>query len=189
MRFHRKSLLTLALIALFALVAGPNYGNAQSKDSPEISRLLNEAQSYSMQADRDATELDSFTRSDISWKTHAQVLESIRGHINNMGKLLQQMQDIKSEGSPWQQDAIERIEPLLRLMADHLTTTIEYGNEHPNLVHMMKFQNYVHANAEFAAQTHQLISDIVAYDQAQARALRLQQKLEIPSSSTPESNE
>lgn len=187
MRFQRTSLLTLALVALFALVAGPMHVYAQTNDSPEISHLLNEARYYSMQADRDATELESYTRSKVSWHTHAQTLESIKNHVNNMGKLLQQMQDIKSEGSPWQQNAIDQIDPMLRQMADHLTTTIEYGNDHPNLVHMMKFQNYVQAMATFAADTHQLISDVVAYDQARAKAQMLEQKLEIPSSSTPES--
>jgi hypothetical protein len=188
MRFHRTSLLTFALTALFALVAGPLYANAQTKDSPEISRLLNEAQSYSVQAHMDATELESYTHSNLSWHTHAQVLNSIRGHINNMGQLLQQMQDIKSEGSPWQQDAIDRIDPVLRQMADHLTTTIEYGNEHPNQVHMMKFQNYVRACAEFASQTHTLISDLVAFDQAQSKAQMLKQKLELPASDSPETD-
>ncbi len=187
MRFHRTSLLTLALIALFALVAGPSYASAQTKDSPEISRLLNEAKSYAVQADRDATELQSFTNSRLTWETHADQLELIKGHVNNMGQLLRQMQDIKSEGSPWQQDAIDRIEPLLRQMADQLTATIEHGNEYPNRVHMMKFKNYVRACAELASQTSRLISDIVAYDQAQSKAQMLEQKLELPPSGTPES--
>jgi len=185
MRFQRISLLALALIALVALVASPSYANAQTKDSAEISRLLNESKSYAIQANTDAAELESYTNSNLSWKTHAQALERIRGHVNNMGKLLQQMHDRKSEGSPWQQDAINRIDPLLRQMADQLTATIEHGNEYPNRVHMMKFKNYVRACAEMASQTERLISDIVAYDKAQAKAQMLEQKLELPPSGSP----
>ena len=187
MRFQRTSLLTLALIALIALVAGPSIANAQTKDSAEISRLLNEARSYAIQANTDAAELESYANSTISWRTHAQTLESIRGHVNNMGKLLQQMHDMKSEGSPWQQDAINRIDPLLRQMADQLTATIEHGNEYPNRVHMMKFKNYVRACADLANQTERLITDIVTYDKAQAKAQMLEQKLELPPSGSPES--
>jgi hypothetical protein len=178
--------LTLALIALFALVAGPSYASAQANDSPQISRLLKEAKSSAIQANREAVELESYTNSNLSWKTHAQALERIRGHVNDMGKLLRQMEDAKSEGSPWQQDAINRIDPLLRQMADQLTATIQHGNEHPNRIHMMKFKNYVSACAGFASQTERLISDIVAYDQAQAKVQMLEQKLELPPSSSPE---
>ncbi|MGC8550048.1 MAG: hypothetical protein ACP5M4_10150 [Acidobacteriaceae bacterium] len=181
------SLLTLALIALFALMAGPAIANAQTKDSAEISRLLNEAKSYAVQANTDAAELESYTNSNLDWKTHAQAIERIRGHVNNMGKLLQQMHDIKSEGTPWQKDAINSIDPLLRQMADHLTAAIKHGNEYPNRVHMMKFKNYVRACASLANQTERLISDIVAYDKAQAKARMLEQKLELPPSGSPES--
>jgi hypothetical protein len=187
MRFQRISLLTLALIALLALVAGPSIANAQTKDSAQISRLLDEARSYAIQANNDAAELESYTNSNLAWKTHAESLERIRGHVNNMGKLLQQMHDIKSEGSPWQQDAINRIDPLLRQMADQLTATIEHGNEYPNRIHMMKFKNYVRACADLANQTERLISDIVTYDKAQAKAQMLEQKLELPPSGSPES--
>lgn len=186
MRFHR-SFLTLALIALFALVAGPSYANAQNKDSAHISRLLNEARSYAIQLDNDAAELESYSNSNLNWHSHATQLNLMREHVNNLGKLHQQMQELQSQGSPWQQDAINRVDPLLRQMADQLTTTIEHGNQYPNRIHMMKYKNYTHACADLAARTSRLISDIVAYDRAQSRARMLEQDLELPASGTPQS--
>lgn len=181
MRFHH-SFLTLALIALFALVAGPSYANAQNRDSAEISHLLNQAKSHAVQLDSDAAELESYSNSRLNWHTHANQLELMRAHVNNLGKLLDQMHSMRSEGSPWQQDAIDRIDPLLRMMADQLTVTIEHGNKNPNTIHMMKYRNYTHACADLASRTARLISDIVAYDKAQSRAQMLEQDLELPAS-------
>jgi len=178
----RRSFLTLALTALFVLVAGPSFANAQNQDSAAISKLLHEARTYAVQADSDSAELESFTNSKLTWQTHAHQIEIIRDHINNLGRVVKEMQDIKGQGSPWQQDAIDRIDPLLRLMADQLTSTIEYGNKYPNRIHMMQYRNYVRSGAELAAQTSRLISDIVSYDRAESRAHMLEQKLELPPS-------
>jgi len=35
-----------------------------------------------------------------------------------------EMSRIREEGSPWQQDAIDQLGPVLKGMADHLTATI-----------------------------------------------------------------
>ncbi len=185
MRFHRTSLLTLALTALFVLVAGPSYATAQTNpDSAQITQLLKQAKSYATQAESDAAELDSYSGSSLQWHTHAQQLEKIRSHVNNLGKLHQQMIDMRHEGSPWQQEAIDRIDPLLRQMADQLTATIEHGNENVNRIHMMKYKNYARATHELATQTARLISDVVAYEKAKSRAEALEQQLELPASST-----
>lgn len=180
MRFHR-SFLTLAVTALFILVAGPSYATAQNKDSAQISKLLNEARSYAVQTDNDYAQLESFTNNTrLKWQSHAIQIDSIRSHINNLGKVVKQMDDIKSQGSPWQQAAIERINPLLSLMAHDLTKTIEYGNEHPNRIQTMPYKDYVRSGAELASHTSRLVSDLVAYGKAESRAQRLEQKLELP---------
>lgn len=186
MRFHR-SLLTLALTVLFALVAGPSYANAQNKDSAEISHLLSQADFHAAQLDNDAEQLASYSNSNMDWQSHAHQLEIMRGHVNNLGKLLAEMHSMRTEGSPWQQDAINRIDPLLRQMAHQLTVTIDHGSRYPNRIHMIKYKNYTHACADYAARTSRLISDLVAYDLAQSRARMLEQDLELPASATPQS--
>lgn len=186
MRFHH-SFLTLALIALFALVAGPIYVNAQNRDSAEISRLLAQAREHAVQLDDDATELESYASSDLSWETHAEQLERMRAEVNSLGKLLRQMQDVQTQGSPWQQDAIDRIDPLLRQMAHQLTLTIDHGSRDPNQIHLMQYKDYTHACADYASRTARLISDIVAYDKAHAKAKKLEQMIELPASATPKS--
>ena len=168
-----------AVLALVFAIKAP-LAAAQTADSAAISNLLTQAQHHAMLLDDDAATLESFTRSKISWKTHAGQLEVMKEHVNNLGKLTQQLTDLRSEGSPWQQEAIDQIDPLLRQMADHLTATINHLNENQNRVHMQAFRDYVQGNYELASRTHETIRDLVAYDQAKSKAQVLEQKLELP---------
>ncbi len=190
MRFHRVSLLALALTAVIVLVAGPLSLTAQtttapSKYSAEISRLLKETMFYASQAESDAAELESYSQSDLSWESHAEQLERMRDDVNNMVVLVQRMNVLRSDGSSWQQDGIDQINPLLEEMVDRLTTTITEGNKHPELVRMMKFRNYVHACADTASQTHKLISDLVAYDRTRSREVVLEHNLGLHPATVP----
>ena len=171
--------LGLAVVALFLVIKGP-VAVAQNADSAEISSLLSQAQHHAMLLDDDADQLVSYTRSKLHWKSHAQQLESMKTHVNNLGKLSAQLNDLRSEGSPWQQQAIDQIYPLLQDMADHLTATINHLNENQQRVHMLAYEDYARGNYELASQTSQLIKDYVNYDKAKAKAQSLEQKLEVP---------
>ena len=169
----------LAVVALFLVIKGP-VAVAQNADSTEISSLLSDAQHHAALLDDDADQLVSYTRSKLHWKSHAQQLESMKTHVNNLGKVTGQLNDLRSEGSPWQQQAIDQINPLLKDMADHLTATINHLNENQDRVHMPAYEDYARGNYELASQTSQLIKDYVNYDKAKAKSQSLEQKLEVP---------
>ena len=173
------SILTLASVALLMWMAGSSYAAAQTQDSAQISQLLREAQTYAIQAERDATELESFTHSKLSWQTHAQQLDRIRENVNKLGKLHQQVTDMQEDGSPWQQEAIQQIDPVLREMADVLTTTIQHLSDNRAHIQFPQYQEYARANAELSSKMAHMISDYVAYDKAKSRAEALEKKLEM----------
>ncbi len=169
----------LAVVTLFLVIKGP-VAVAQNADSTEISNLLLEAQHNATLLDNDADQLVGYTRSKLHWNSHAQQLESMKTHVNNLGKLSAQLNDLRSEGSPWQQQAIDQINPLLKEMADHLTATINHLNENQDRVHMPAYEDYARGNYELASQISQLIKDYVNYDKARSQTLALEQKLETP---------
>ena len=169
----------LAIAALFLVIKGP-VAVAQNADSAEISSLLSEAQHHAALLDDDADQLVGYTRSKLNWKSHAQQLESMKTHVNNIGKIAAQLKDLRSEGSMWQQQAIDQIHPLLQEMADHLTATINHVNENQQQVHMPTYEDYARGNHELASQASQLIKDYVNYDKAKAKSQALEQKLELP---------
>ena len=125
---------SLAALALIFTV-GSRMMPAQSPDSEAVSKLLVQAKSEAVLVEDDAALLDSFTRSKVGWQSHAGKLNEIAEHINALGKLNKDLAEQRALGSPWQQKAIDQIDPLLREMADQLTTTIKHLNENPSRVH------------------------------------------------------
>jgi hypothetical protein len=174
--YRNFSLVALAL----ALATGSSIGFAQTADSEQISNLLSQAKNHAVLAEDDAATLESYTGSTSHWRAHAAQLNRIREHVNELGQLNKQLSDLRAEGSPWQQQAIDQIDPRLREMADLLTATIEHLNDNKDRVHMQPFRDYVKANAELTSKLARLISDFVDYDEAKSKAESLDQKLELP---------
>lgn len=168
-----------ALIGL--LMAAPLLRAQAAKDSPEITKLLTQAKANAALAADDADQLDAYTRSHLSWRSHSRQLETMRGHVNELIGDFNQLKALRSEGSAWQQDAIDRIDPLLKAMADHLTATIQHLNEHQNQIHLQPYQDYARGNRDLADKTLAVIRDFVDYGEALAEADSLEQKLNLAS--------
>lgn len=151
-------------------------------DSPEINKILAEVKSHSILAVDDSAELESYTRMSVSWQLHARRLTTIKEHVNNLIGDYKKLDSIKGEGSPWQQEAIGRIDPLLREMATHLNATIEHLNDNQDKIRMKPYQDYVRANHELIQKAHQTISDFVEYSQSKSKAESFEKSLNLPDS-------
>ena len=187
MKLQRNVYRLTALAALALTFAfGARIMRAQSADSEEISKLLVQAKVHAAELEDDAADLDSITRSKLSWKQHANKLERMREHINSLGQVSKQLNEKRSEGSPWQQKAIDQIDPLLREMAINLSATINHLNEQQSQVHMPAYREYVHSNYELASKTARLIRDFVDYDEAKSQTEAFESKLAPPASAKSE---
>lgn len=170
--------LTPALLMSGYLLMPNRTAAVEIGDSPQITQLLADTKAEAAELKRDAEDLESFTKSKLSWQSYSSKIEMIKGHVNNTGKLLGKLSDAKATGSPWQQDAIEKIEPLLKELATNTETTINYLNDNPVKIHFTEFKNYVRANYELAADLEALIRDFVDYGEAKGKIERLSKKLE-----------
>lgn len=173
-------------VALAVALLSGSFLAAQSKDSGRINDLLQQAKSRAVQANHDADLINSFTRSRTSWRSHAIQLRSMTEHVNAMGKMLAEMDSAKEEGSPWQREAIEDIEPLLRSMADHMNGMINHLNDNQEKVHMPAYVDYTKANLELSDKLLAMIEDYVGYAEAKATADTLEQKLALPTDAASE---
>lgn len=172
--FGRALVLTLVLA-----MASPTIW-AQSKDSEQISNLLAQAKSHAVLADHDAGTLESYTRSKLNWRSHADKLDGMKQHINELLKVDKQLNDLRAQGSPWQQTAIDQIDLHLRELADLLTTTINHLNDNQSRIHMREYREYVEGNHDLTTKIAEMIDDFVDYDKAKSKATSLEQKLELP---------
>jgi hypothetical protein len=112
----------------------------RAADSPEITNLLTDAKAIAVKLKADSEDLESFTRSTMTWRGYMSKLDVIKGHVNNAGKLLTKLKDAEATGSPWQQAAIKRIESLLKELADNTTATINHLNDNQAKVHGLPSQ-------------------------------------------------
>lgn len=152
---------------------------AQTPDSPAIAKLMAEAESNARLVSNDADTLESFTRSRMSWQSHAHQLEIMRAHVNDLVGDVNQLNNMRGEGSEWQQEAIDRVTPLMQSMTSHLTTTIEHLQNNQNRVHLKPYVDYARGNRELAERTLSVIEDYVDYAEAKTKADSLEKKLEI----------
>ncbi|HVA72808.1 MAG TPA: hypothetical protein VNF02_06805 [Candidatus Limnocylindrales bacterium] len=166
------------LLFVFACMVPVAFG--QSTDSAEVSGLLSEAKTEAVQMNRGAEELRTFTRSNLHWESHAAKIEEIKQNVNRSGELLAKLQNARSEASPWQQQTIDRIDPLLREIAATVESTIDHLNKHPQQLKTEPYREYVDANADLTTDLSTMISDYIAYGKAKNKSQQLAQKLEIP---------
>ncbi len=170
-------------LVVLLLAAPPFLKGQAAKDSPEITQLLSQAKASATLAADDAHTLESYTHSRLHWQTHAGQLERIRAHVNDLIGDVNRLTALRSEGSLWQQEAIDRINPLMQTMADHLTATIQHLNDNQKQIHFQPYQDYARGNRVLADKTLAVIRDFVDYGEARAAADLLEQKLTLPVSS------
>jgi hypothetical protein len=164
---------TMALLAAGSLMIPTALKAADTPDSADVTKLLADTKAITTQLKSDSSEMDSFARSKVSWASYAEKISTIKGHINNAGKLLAKLKDAESTGSLWQQATVKRIEPLLQEMADNLTATINHLNANQSKVHMPEFKDYVKANYTMAVDLEGLVRASVDYGNDKAKFERL----------------
>jgi len=170
---------TLALLAA-GIFLMPDVRAAGPPDSEMVSGLLSDAKTQAFELRQDAMAMEAFTRTTANWESHAEVVGRMKDHVNAVGRTLTKLEAARSEASPWQATAIDRIRPLLKEIASNTQTVIEYINKNPRRLGMKEYTDYIEANSDVAAQLSGLVADFVDYGNTKDRLERLAKKLELP---------
>ena len=176
-----KRLVVMGLSA-GVLAIGMPFLRAQTTDSEKINKLFTQIKKHAVLAEDDADVLASYTHSNVSWVSHSGRLRQIKEHANDLIKDFNETKGLRDEGSAWQKDAIDEIQPLLQGMAGHLSASIDYLNKHQNQTRMPAWRDYIRGNREYTLKTANLIRDYVDYGESKAKADMLAEKLEVPPS-------
>jgi hypothetical protein len=172
-RLVTQALLTSVLLLLSTLTL------AQSQDNPYVTGLLEDARDKAAVLSRDADELEALTRSDVSWQTHADMLERVKEHVNDLGRAADKLNGARDQASPWQRQAIDRMMPLLKELADNTTAAINHLKENKTRPTTPAYTEYLRQNDETAHQLSDLISSFVRYGKTKEELDKLEQKLEV----------
>jgi UDP-N-acetylglucosamine enolpyruvyl transferase len=150
-----------------------------SADSEQFLRILSNVKAEAVGLDQDSAELSSFTRSNLSWQTHADKVNQIRAHVNQAGSIVRQLNDMRIAASPWQRIAIDRINLPLQELASGTEKLIREFDAHPERIHMKVYTDYVNAQYELADQLTVMIGDFVEYGRLKAKLEEISDKLEL----------
>jgi hypothetical protein len=151
---------------------------APAAGSEEITRLLAEVKTEAAALERDAVEIAAWTRAkQVSWQSHADRLRSMREHINQAGELLSKLNSAREGASIWQQQAIDRIHPLLKELADNTQSTINHLNDNQDKIYFPPYTDYAKAGADLAQDLAALVSDYTKFGELEEEFHRLQEKV------------
>jgi len=105
-------------LAVAAMLLVPTVLSADTNNSTQVADRLSTFQQQAAEVSRDAETLWSLTRSDqVSWQSHANYLSDLRQGVNDMGRMLAELEEMKPQASEAQQMAIERARPHLVALA------------------------------------------------------------------------
>ena len=135
----------------------------------DVYQLLQQASAQAFQLRRDSGTLESFTRSNVSWRSHGAQVNTIRTHINQLGQTLSQLEAARDSAGKSQQEAIDRIRPVLEELASNTTAIIDQLNQNPKRLTDPTYREFLRANDALAANLNQQTSDIVAFSRAERR--------------------
>jgi hypothetical protein len=170
------------LLAIAVLALSPVLPATQlSAFSADAASLLGDARAQSAQLEKDAMALKSYTTGKLGTLRlgHAALIERINQDISQAGKLSFQLQRARGAASPAQQDAIDRVDPLLKELASSINTVAMRIPRVSAVVQKPPYTDYLRANARLASDLARLIAGHVDYAEAKEKAEEINHQVEL----------
>lgn len=175
-----RPLHVMLLAITIVLCLTPKLHAADREANAEVTNLLSQAAQEAAQLSHDADDMESLLRSDVSWQSHADMLNRIRDDVNTLAGTVGRLNTTYESGSEWQRQAVDRILPLLRELASNTTAAINHLNANQLRPTTPDYVNYLEQNAETAHQLSEMTSDLVKYAKSRATLQQMENKLELP---------
>jgi len=168
-------LMACAPVAQRAWAADPNADNAN------VENLLDQARFQGYRLGVDTDHMTGLIRSEVSWEGKADELTRIKLHVNDLGKLIAELQSSRVDASPWQKEAIDATVPLLREVAAITTREINFLRAHEDWPNAPKYTKWANESARDAHELADMISETVQYGEDRAQLAELSDNLHLQS--------
>ena len=172
----RGSGLWLVLCLACTLIPDVSFAQAAS-DNPSVTAQLNQARTIVATIKKDAAKMQSFSRRKLNWQTHSEVLEQIKADVNKLQENMRGLQSHRTEASPWQQDAIDRITGLANDLATNMNNAINQLNKSKSTPTAPPYPEYLDANYQIVSDLEAAINSTIDFAQTKAKMDALQGQL------------
>jgi uncharacterized protein (DUF4415 family) len=140
------------------------------QDSSQVAQLFAQAKSHAVELRLDAEVMETFTRKQTHWTTQSDQIYQIRQHTNDLAKVIQQLNEARDTASPWQQQAIDRLNPLLKDLVVSVTSMIHCVSDQVfSNIGAGVYRECVVNNYKISVQMAGLITDFVDYGRNKER--------------------
>jgi uncharacterized surface protein with fasciclin (FAS1) repeats len=144
----------------------------------KIDDMLAAFESKAIETRRDAAILESKRRNhQLSWQTHADKLGTMKEHINEMGKMLSELEGMKPKATLFQEKAIEAARPHLADLAQRVEQAITWVNEDRNSISKTEYRDNLHGIWVSSDALYKDVDTVIDYHEAR---MRLQELAEEP---------
>ena len=175
---HKLSVMS-AFVVLFAL-ASPLPAYANKDEDPLLTLLLDDANDEALELAADANNTQTLIRSDEAWVNHTSMLAEIKGHVDDLALIAERLSKAEKSGSELQEQAAERMLPLVKQLSANTTAAINYLNQNRSRPSSDAYKRYLEKNAETAHQLSSMISSLIDYEKSMTEIEQLRSKLEAP---------
>ncbi len=171
-----KSLVVGAgLLSVIVTVSVLRASAAPTAPLSEVTQSMQQAKIAAFQLSKTADRLHAITRSgDHSWQSHSWYLDFARDDVNQLGKMLSDLENVQHQATRTQQIGIERLRPQLVKTANALTTAINLLNEHRHNAYFPEYRQAVEKVSEQATSLHQNLDAVLDYEALRARLQQLE---------------
>lgn len=187
MRIPRRQNLLLAFVVLIVplLLQSPLAAYVTRPESQQLTQLLSDANDEALQLANDAEETETLILNDSNWVTHALALARVKGHVDNMALIIEELRKTQKSGSELQEQAVEQMLPLVKELSTNTTDAINYLNQNKDRPVSDAYTQYLKKNIDTARQLSPMISSLLEYQKSMAEIDRLRSKLVVSGSPTP----
>src|ERR1700743_3691300 len=135
-------------------------------DSQQLTQLLSDASDEALELADDANETKALILNDENWVTHALMLAKVKGHVDNMAIIVEKLSKAEKSGSELQEQAVERMLPLVKELSANTTAAINYLNQNKTRPLSGAYAQYLQKNADTARQLSSMISALFEYEKS-----------------------
>jgi hypothetical protein len=166
------------VIAVFvALFIFQTPAHASRDESQQLTQLLSDASAEALELASDANETQALVLNDENWVTHALMLAKVKAHVDNMAIIIEKLSKAEKSGSELQEQAVERMLPLVKELSVNTTAAINYLNQNKTRPLSGTYAQYLQKNAETASQLSSMISALFEYEKSMTDINKLKSQL------------
>lgn len=136
----------------------------------DVAKELAQFKTKAFQIRREAGILKSFTPNKrMHWQSHTAYLGTLKNQVNEMGKSLARLEEMRPVASGPQQLAIDNARPHLVAIADEVGRAIGMVNEDRSSVKWSPYSETVADISQHSASLYEKLDTILNYEDAEAR--------------------